>query len=149
MKRKRGVDGVDHARKKARCAVNQSLRATHTGVEHPVLQRLYAQVLTLRHYLLSQIPKSSRGRRRRVDQLGNSSTAHDATPIPDIDIELARLLDSALVTTSSNFPDASSAQRNKEREQEVESFTQQRPPDTAGGTFKPGYFLQSEVCRAT
>lgn len=145
MKRKQHVGTAEQSRKKARRATDQSTNATTTGVDHPVLRRLYAQVHTLRHYLLSQIPKSSKGRRRRIDQIGNRLSSQNATT-PDLDAELGKLLDSTLVATTTRSNDDHPEQRSKRLEQEVESFTQQRSSDTASGTFKPGYFLQTEVC---
>lgn len=147
MKRKQPAGPADCSRKKARPVLDQSTDATHAGVDHPVLRRLYPQVHTLRHYLLSQLPKASKGRRRRLGQLGKPSTANHADTGADLD--LGKLLDSVLVATVTKCPDGLAEQRSREREGEVESFTQQRSPDTAAGTFKPGYLLQSEVCCAS
>ncbi|KAL6709686.1 Telomerase reverse transcriptase [Coniothyrium glycines] len=144
MKRKQDACTDKHAPKKRSRAVDQSATATPPGTAHPVLRRLYAQVHTLRHYLLSQFPRSSKNRRRRVDQLGKPSATYSAT---DADIELGKLLDTVLIATGTrtSHDESLQQQKSKEREQEVVSFTQQRSPDSAGGTFKPGYFLQSEI----
>jgi telomerase reverse transcriptase len=47
--------------------------------EHPVLSRYYPRLVTLRQYLLEQLPESSKARRRRIAGLGrdpNAKTNH-------------------------------------------------------------------------
>lgn len=145
MKRKHGAPTGGRPCKKARRTVDQSAPATPSAVEHPVLRRLYPQVLTLRQYLLVQLPRSSKNRRRKLDQIGRPTAAHNATSPLEVDVEVGRLLDSALVTTLAASDGGLLEHETKQREQEIQSFTQQRSPGTAGGTFKPGYLLQSEV----
>jgi hypothetical protein len=143
MKRKRSAHMSGGSRKKAR-------PATPSGPDHPVLQRLYPQVLTLRHYLSSQLPKSSKNRRRRISQLGlTTPVVQDHAPTREIDIELGQLLDSTLVGCSLHIDSTNQEQESRERNREIESFTQQRSQNNTGGTFKPGYFLQSEVGQVT
>lgn len=150
MKRKHTTLATRGPRKRPRPAVGAlcpSANATASSVDHPVLRRLYPQVLTLRHYLLSQIPSSSRNRRRRIVQFGQVAPAHDAPATPHVDIELLRLLDSALVGTMTKSIASSSEQAARDRDHDMETFSQQRSQSTTSGTYKPGYFLQSEVCR--
>jgi len=149
MKRKSASCTHGGARKKARRAenVNQSDTATTAGPDHPVLRRLYPQVLTLRHYLLSQLPKCSKHRRRKISQLGLVTLDENHGQASDADTGLARLLDSTLVGLSSDTSHDSSTQAyaEMERDREIERFTQQRSQSTSGGTFEPGYFMQCEV----
>jgi hypothetical protein len=149
MKRKLGSRITGGARKKARRAdhVNQSDTATTSGPDHPVLRRLYPQVLTLRHYLVSQLPKCSKHRRRRISQLGLALPDQNHALANDADTGLAQLLDSTLVGLSSDAGTESSTHvhAEKERDREIEHFTQQRSQSTSGGTFKPGYSMQCEV----
>jgi hypothetical protein len=147
MKRKRSSHGGGGARKKARHAMDQSANATPSAATHPVLQRLYPQVFTLRHYLLSRLPSASTTRRRRISQLGHATAAQGTNPTHDLDIEVAQLLDSALVGTLVNPGTDNVAHGDEERDQDIEAFTQQRSQCTPGGTFKPGYFIQTEVGR--
>jgi telomerase reverse transcriptase len=147
MKRKPTSHASGGPRKKAKRADPAS--ATPSGPDHPVLRRLYPQVLTLRHHLLSRLPKSSKGRRRRIAQLGLTAQSRDDASTRDVDIELGQLLDSVLIGC---FPDAELKhveREAKERDRDIESFTQQRSQSISGGTFQPGYFLQSEVGRVT
>jgi hypothetical protein len=147
MKRKPNTHmGTAPSKKTKRAA--ESAASTAPGPDHPVLRRLYPQVLTLRHYLLSQLPKSSKNRRRRLSQLGATPVQHDASA-HDVDIQLGQLLDSALIGCFPATEPKNAAQEVKERDRDIENFTQQRSQNTSGGTFKPGYFLQSEVGRVT
>jgi telomerase reverse transcriptase len=149
MKRKRSSHGGGGTRKKARQSVDQSANATPSAATHPVLQRLYPQVLTLRHYLLSRLPSASTTRRRRISQLGHAPAAQGTSPTHDLDTDVAQLLDSALVGTLVNPGVDKPALVDEERDQDVEAFTQQRSQCTPDGTFKPGYFMQTEVGRDT
>jgi telomerase reverse transcriptase len=149
MKRKRSSHGGGGIQKKARHFVDQSANATPSAATHPVLQRLYAQVSTLRHYLLSRLPSASTTRRRRISQLGHATAAQDTNPKYDIDIDVAQLLDSALVGTLVNLRVDKPVLVDEGRDQDIEAFTQQRSHCTPGGTFKPGYFMQTEVGRDT
>lgn len=75
--------------------------------QHPVLSRYYPRLLTLRQYLLEQLPPSSKARRRRIASLGQSSNAkadrsdRGLDPKQDHDVDdnsvLVDLLDSTLV----------------------------------------------------
>ncbi|KAH7072960.1 hypothetical protein BKA63DRAFT_54667 [Paraphoma chrysanthemicola] len=146
MKRKRDSHASGAPHKKARRAdpVGQSANATPTSTDHPVLRRLYPEVWTLRHYLLSQLPRSSKNRRRRLCQLGLTPPAGDGEPTSDIDRELGQLLDSTLIGCSSDASSGPAAQTEEDREREIKSFTQQRSQSTSGATYEPGYFRQSE-----
>jgi hypothetical protein len=143
MKRKRSAHGSGGVRKKTRRAVDQSsIKATH-----PVLRRLYPEVLTLRQYLLSRLPNTSKNRHRKISQLGRA-TPTQGTSLDRLDIAVVQLLDSALVCGSSVHADTDAHTRfTEEREKDIQAFTQQRSQSTPGGTFNPGYYMQSEVGR--
>ncbi|KAF2684833.1 hypothetical protein K458DRAFT_27426 [Lentithecium fluviatile CBS 122367] len=132
--------------KRARDAADQSAPATTPGVEHPVLSRLYPHVASLRHYLLSQLPSSSKNRRRKLTQLGLQHQSQDATAPRGIDIELGELLDSTLVGVVPKAADeVARKEAARERDRDLESFSQQLPPGTTASTSKPGYLPQSEI----
>jgi hypothetical protein len=145
MKRKRSAHVGGKPPKRARGAVDQSPSATTADVEHPVLSRLYPHVTSLRQYLLSRLPTSSKSRRRKLGQLGLQH-GQDATTAREIDVKLGNLLDSVVVGVLPSSADAAVREKAaQERERDLESFSQQLPAETTAGTFKPGYFLQSEV----
>ncbi|CAE7177976.1 hypothetical protein PTNB85_02944 [Pyrenophora teres f. teres] len=62
-----------------------------------------------------------------------------------LDTHVAELLDSALVGSPARAEPEKQAQVNRERDQDIDTFTQQRSQGTPGGTFKPGYHEQSEI----
>jgi hypothetical protein len=145
MKRRHSAHAVGGIRKKARRAVDQSSNPTPTCATHPVLRRLYPEVLTLRQYLLSRLSSTSKNRHRRISQLGRATPAQGASP-DGPDVAVVQLLDSALVCTSAVHAETNSyAQFTHEREKDIKAFTQQRSQGTPGGTFNPGYYMQSEV----
>jgi hypothetical protein len=146
MKRKYHPRANETPSKKTKCAAGP---ATPSGPDHPVLRRLYPQVLTLRNYILLQLPNSSKNRRRRISQLGVSTPAQDDASTHDVDIKVAQLLDSTLIGCAPDAAPKNQEQEARERSRDIEKFTQQRTQDATGGTFKPGYFLQSEVGRVT
>jgi hypothetical protein len=136
--------------KKPRLVADQSPAATHASIEHPVLSRLYPEVLSLRHYLLSRLPASSRSksRRRNLSQLGIHAGHQDTAP-RGIDLELAELLDTTLVGVVPNSRAGKPELAVRERNGDLESFTQEvAVSNGSAGTFKPGYFLQAEVSLA-
>lgn len=51
-------------------------------VKHPLLRLYYPQVLTLRNYLLSRLPLSSKSRRRRVATAGTQCGTSDHVLTP-------------------------------------------------------------------
>jgi hypothetical protein len=131
-------------RKKAHL-VDQSASATPAAIEQPVLQRFYPRLLTLRHYLLSVLPKSSRNRRRKLTHLGRPIASSEATSICEPDVELGQLLDSTVIGERETTKVDVEERLTKERIRDIETFTQQLSPAITGGTFEPGYFKQAEV----
>lgn len=138
MKRKRGAQGGDRPPKRSKETLSQSAPATIPDVDQPVLQRLYPEVFTLRHYVLSRLPGSSKNRRRKISQLGQPNSE-------GVDGELAQLLDSTLIGVSPKAASATRDEIHKAREKDVLTFSQQIQDCATGSTFTPGYFLQSEV----
>ncbi|KAJ4301248.1 Telomerase reverse transcriptase [Kalmusia sp. IMI 367209] len=146
MKRKRNTHAGGRNPKRVRAVSDQSPVATTASVEHPVLSRLYPEVLSLRHYLLSRLPASSRlkSRRRKLSQLG-LHPSHEDTATCGTDLELGELLDSTLVGVLPNGDADRRENALREREKDLESFTQELSLTNSASTFKPGYFLQSEI----
>lgn len=158
MKRKRGsTHAGDRPRKRPKETSSQSAPATTPPVEpaingpvdhavdhavdHPVLRCLYPEVLTLRHYVLSRLPGTSKNRRRKISQLGRA----EGQSVDGVDSELARLLDSALVGAN-RIPTAASREETiVARDRDIISFSQQLTDCATGSTFTPGYFQQGEV----
>ncbi|KAG2412542.1 hypothetical protein HFD88_010099 [Aspergillus terreus] len=81
-----------------------------TGHSHPVISLYYPQVLTLRQYLLQQIPVSSKSRRRRIA----SVRADGSDTETEGDHGLANLLDRTLVGVSKESPPTSTPENRRE-----------------------------------
>ncbi|KAI0898209.1 hypothetical protein F4806DRAFT_350439 [Annulohypoxylon nitens] len=64
--------------------------------QHAVLNQFYPQVLTLRDYVLSKLPATSRLRRKKVAAVGTTKKPSDSTP-SDVERSLGTLLDSTLI----------------------------------------------------
>jgi hypothetical protein len=144
MKRKRKADvGIRQAKKPKHASAGQCANATPEGVEHPVLCRLYPQLLTLRQYLLSQLPTSSKKRRRRISQFGLTKHVCDSELTRRDDAELRHLLDSTLIGLSPKTYKPNGHEDYRARD--IESFSQQLPESTVGSNFNPVHFLQPEV----
>ncbi|PCH03091.1 Reverse transcriptase [Penicillium occitanis (nom. inval.)] len=86
----------------------QRTATTSVTIEHPVLSRYYRRVVTLRQYLLEELPSSSKARRRRIISAGkrdeNNKTSPNVSAIAVSTqgsayggIDFARFLDSTLV----------------------------------------------------
>lgn len=142
-------ESTSHAggpRKKALLAGQSATATRAAAIDHPVLQRFYPRLLTLRHYLLSVLPNSSKNRRRKLAQLGRPiATKEPAHSTCTPDVELGQLLDSIVIGQHKTTKTKDDEQLAKERSRDIETFTQQLSPPITGGTFRPGQFLQSEV----
>ncbi|BCR95156.1 telomerase reverse transcriptase [Aspergillus luchuensis] len=89
------------------------------GHSHPVISLYYSQVLTLRQYLLRQIPLSSKSRRRRI-----VSIRHEQAPVETNDDGGSGQLASFLDTTLIGILTDSHPTCNEKRRQELAAFTQ-------------------------
>ncbi|PVH95994.1 hypothetical protein DM02DRAFT_132437 [Periconia macrospinosa] len=155
MKRKANDNNHAHVGsrppKRPRQAADQSPTATTSCTQHPVLSRLYPKVVSLRHYLLSRLPASSKNRRRKIAHLGVQQGPEQQdtnTATHGIDAELGKLLDATLIGVVSKHvtDDTAATDIAKERDQDLKNFSQHLSSSgTIGGTFKPGYFVHSEV----
>lgn len=107
---------------------------------HPVISRYYQRVLTLRQYLLEQLPPSSKSRRRRVASLGRQGSDSDGSREDNIE-ELATLLDSTLVgiLCETNRKD------DQERQKHFAAFTQSQYRSSLTSTDTGPTCPQSEV----
>ncbi|XXG94534.1 hypothetical protein Hte_000791 [Hypoxylon texense] len=74
---------------------NQQLEPVQT--HHAVLSQYYSQVLTLRHYVLSRLPPTSRLRRKKVTAIGIVDKTPGPPTLSDIERSLGVLLDNTLI----------------------------------------------------
>ncbi|KAI1734474.1 hypothetical protein F4680DRAFT_339942 [Xylaria scruposa] len=71
----------------------------NSQAQHPVLSQYYPQVRNLRDYILTQLPSSSRIRRKKVSAVGIVSKT-PGVPLSDLERSLGALLDTTLVGVS-------------------------------------------------
>lgn len=117
------------------CPKPPALRNDQTS--HPVISLYYREVLTLRNYLLRQLPVSSKLRRRRITSLGSSKSTPRCEDQP-----LAELLDATLVgVLKKPSPNADS-----ERQRDLRVFTQSQSRSILESTDTGPTSPQSEVC---
>lgn len=109
-------------------------------VAHPVLSSFYPQVLTLRQYLLTQLPQASKHRRRKIANYGQ--LRQDMVRCE----EAAQLLDSTFVGLGLK-PAADPRGGPRVTEREMEVFSQQLTASTARSEYnlRESRFLQAEV----
>ncbi|PWY77241.1 hypothetical protein BO94DRAFT_472976 [Aspergillus sclerotioniger CBS 115572] len=129
-KRKRPVKGDRASNKSSQadlatastCFKNKSSlgRAHAEEHAHPVISLYYPQVVTLRQYLLRQIPLSSRSRRRRIVSIRDDQPPVRISNDGHSGAQLAKLLDTTLVGILTESPPTC----NEERRQELAAFTQ-------------------------
>ena len=169
MAPKRKHDGCNHQSKQRKRAKQSPLVPVQAQVEtsrcrepastsesdtitHPVLNRYYASVTTLRQYLLTRLPPSSKARRRILSHLGRAPKHEPSACSPGRaeDYEtFTRWLDQHLV----GVRELSGAQEQQARVRDLDSFSQRRLTQfneasaTACSTASPPSFSQSEVRR--
>lgn len=133
---------------KRKCAVQRApavkkAKSTPPALETPVkrdlLELLYPCVQTLRQYLLSKLPGSSRLRRKKIAALGQGDNCRD------IETLIAHLFDTTLVCTSEQ--DAQEDEAKELRWQQWLSFSQKGDESyvTLSGGLEGAFYSQSEV----
>ncbi|KAI1382064.1 hypothetical protein F4677DRAFT_13815 [Hypoxylon crocopeplum] len=98
-KRKSAVNGYlldGPPSKKGRKGPKSNEQLAPLQAQHAVLNRFYPQVLTLRNYVLSRLPSTSKVRRKKVTAVGRVAKA-PGLPISDVERSLGALLDSTLI----------------------------------------------------
>lgn len=115
------------------CPRSSVVRTDHPT--HPVISQYYREVLTLRQYLLRQLPVSSKSRRRRIASLGISKATDSR------DKSLAGLLDSTLVGVLKQ----SSPKDDSNRRRDYLAFTQSQSRSILASTDTGPNSPQSEV----
>ncbi|GAD98225.1 telomerase reverse transcriptase [Paecilomyces variotii No. 5] len=131
-KRKRPARQTETPSKRVQVASKPSRENETT---HPVISRYYLRVLTLRQYLLEQLPPSSKSRRRRVASLGRQGGDEE-------NIEaLATLLDSTLV----GILRETNRKNDQERQKDFAAFTQSQYKSSLTSTDTGPTCPQSEI----
>ncbi|KAI0890081.1 uncharacterized protein GGS22DRAFT_8107 [Annulohypoxylon maeteangense] len=82
--------------KKGKTQPETNQQSVPVQAQHAVLNQFYPHVLTLRNYVLSKLPTTSRLRRKKVAAVGIIKKASDSAP-SDVERSLGSLLDGTLV----------------------------------------------------
>lgn len=118
--------------------------AQHAGtISHPLLSHLYPNLQTLRNYVLSKLPASSRIRRKKIASVGLQDDTAEKTAT-ETELALARLLDTTVVGHSGQpviTPDNRWEQWTSFSQKGDESYV------TLSDGSAGGHFSQNEVCR--
>lgn len=132
--KKRKLDTGDASAKQA---IASSKR--YTPVKKDLLQQHYPVVCTLREHVLASLPDTSRVRRKKIATLGSRIDASE------VEIRLARVLDTALVGTSQLAPRSASEEATW---QQWLSFSQKGDESyvTISNGIASAIANQSEVC---
>lgn len=111
----------------------------YTPVKKDILQQHYPLVCTLREYVLSELPGTSRIRRKKIATLGPGPDASEA------ETQLAHVLDTALVGTARSIPKSDSGASTWEQ---WVSFSQKGDESyvTISKGIASSFGKQSEVC---
>ncbi|RAK99664.1 telomerase reverse transcriptase [Aspergillus ibericus CBS 121593] len=108
---------------------------------HPVISLYYPQVVSLRQYLLRQIPLSSRSRRRRIVSVRDDQPPVGTSNDSRSGAQLAKLLDTTLVGILTETPPTC----NEERRQELAAFTQSQSRSELASTDIGPPCAQAEI----
>jgi hypothetical protein len=132
MKRKRRSHHSSEAVKRQRLDDNKQASIT------PLLQQYYHGVHTLRTYLVSRLPRSSKKRRRRLLHYGLQPIQDESIIVCDATVQL---LDTILVGTAKDIP----TQELEQLDQDISVFTQQVSESDVSISPSAGHLKQSEV----
>lgn len=132
MKRKRKYRADDDVNSVKRHKTN------NVQISHPVLEKYYGQVSTLRDYLLAALPSTSR---HRKNLLRRNSTPNDDTPL------VQELLDGIIVCNVQ--AKSSTATRAHVKDSDRRTYSQQMAESTGESVSKSQMTSQAEVCEST
>ncbi|OQO07688.1 hypothetical protein B0A48_07385 [Cryoendolithus antarcticus] len=144
VKRKRGRAAGSQPSAKRQCSTRTDLGVAQNSNHptNPLLAQYYSEVHSLRTYLVSRLPKSSKKRRRRLLQYGRDNAPSSASIS---DTELASLLDTTIVGTSEQVAVATLA----DVENDISVFTQQLTETDISVLSNTGSLQQSEIVDLT
>lgn len=129
--------------KKPKTGSNPGRLQVPGAVKHALLAQYYQTTLTLRQYLLDNLPAASRLRRRKIAAVGSEpSTAND----PDgVRAQLARLLDTTLVGHTVSPKELAKAQSESRLQQWIDYSQKDDSHVTLSGGDASAIHFQSEV----
>lgn len=134
MKRKRSQSGREKARKQPKIEPMTSTSSTSTAL----LQLYYPRVQSLRSYLLSELPPSSKHCWKLASR---ANTATETSIVEDVQTTLNDLLDSIVIGSFDTKHQHDAAKR----QEEVELYSQHINESTGSTIPSQGFSSQAEV----
>lgn len=138
--------------KKTKTGPSEALQSPG-AVKHALLAQYYPTTLTLRQYVLNNLPASSKTRRRKIAALASEHAdgAESAQRVPDVDVraQLATLLDTTLVGLHVRPPEVAQALSVGRLQQWTEYSQRDDSLVTLSGGDANAIHFQSEVCFTT
>lgn len=123
--------------KRPRHEHNERTNRPGKAISHPILAQYYPVVLTLREYVLSRLPSTSRLRRKKISRIGRGPG-----PLSETEARVSHLLDTTLV----GAPEISKDQLDERWKQRVTySQTNEDSTVTLSDVFGNASFSQAEV----
>lgn len=112
-------------------------RTPQKAISHPIFTQYYPTVLTLREYVLSRLPSTSRIRRKKISRIGSGPS-----PLSETETRVSYLLDTTLV----GAPEISKEQLDEKWKERV-TFSQMTEESevTLSDVFGKATFSQAEV----
>ncbi|KAJ4394591.1 Telomerase reverse transcriptase [Gnomoniopsis smithogilvyi] len=138
--------GSDHGQpplKKPRTGPSSGRLQAPGAVKHPLLAQYYPTTITLRQYLLDNLPAASRLRRKKIAAFGSEPFIADD---PDgVRAQLARLLDTTLLGLCVPPKELAKAQSEKRRQQWIDYSQRDDSHVTISGSDASAIHFQSEI----
>lgn len=144
-KRDRGKDGGEHEApaKQRRRPSNDKLQ-TADAVKHTLLARYYPKIVTLRQYLLDNLPATSKIRRRKIEA-SKAAGLEQAQNTDTVRAQIAKLLDTTLVGLHSYSDEVAKARSENHLQQWIEYSQKDDSHVTLSRGHASAIHSQSEV----
>lgn len=135
-KRKRKRAGKADERDQKRQKIIGAFNNREPVIKHTLLRQYYPKVSSLRQYLISSLPSTSKIRRRKISSIG--CRAQDKKS----DKKLARFLDNTLIGVCEN------GEFSRDEKKKQLTFFSQKPDESTSfaNLSTAGVYSQSEVC---
>lgn len=138
-KRKRGEHGSEREREREHQGPTRLQSAN--AVKHALLAQYYPSILTLRQYLLRNLPWASKARRKKIEAFQVDVSAADTS----IRVQLAKLLDTTLIGLHVGPEDVAKAHSQSRLQQWIDYSQKDDSHVTLSTGDASAIHLQSEV----
>lgn len=137
------VNGPVSHRPRKRAKVSCLSQKDGLMVKHLLLSKFYPTVLSLRQYMISKLPQTSKARRRKINRIGNGAVIGAHEERDSDDMILSRFLDETLVGVAASCDQSS--EDGRQAHWTAFSQTLEVSRSTIASTVPDGGASQSEV----